>query len=265
MKKIEVLNNLFVKMLNPLFQKEVETYLDECKDYDLKVYDNGFTIESKMPEKISDYYISIRFNISETNEQNLICIRKEYCPQVENRYGYREQVATDMFSKNHSMVLDAGGTFIYESYYSDDNKYFLKEENGIDIDSDKARIPEFFEKTSPKYIDGYIVEGPTNSYIPFTNQIKRIDNSNIFVSWGRNPMSGEYSYLGVYDNNRNFRKLLEEHNGLVYGGFYHQEIGSINEVVPKLEELYYKSFVDGAFDVDMFQDSVYNYINSLKR
>ena len=59
--------------------------------------------------------------------------------------------------------------------------------------------------------------------------------------------------------------MLDEYQGIVYGGFYSRELGTIESIVPRLNELYNECIIFGVFDDDMFNSKVNEMFFDLKK
>lgn len=229
--------------------KDEEEYKIEEENGELKVSTNIVSGEQ------GSYFEMTYGYDEETKERSLVVQNKEYDPTYELRYGFREEVGLDIFTKSRSFVFDEDDMLVYSSSFSDDNKYY-----GIykmPLDYSPASLEEYFKETSPIYEKGRIVRSPESSYQPFRNERERYGKTAVIREFGRSPIHGEYSEVKLTfdDNSHDDIRVLEES----YGSYYYQgrEIKTADEkeIIETLDETF-KESVDKGFDELEFRDAI---------
>lgn len=216
--------------------QNIKKALKESLEFQINEIESGVTIKSIIKNVKMGNFGLIKISKNPTNADiSVIAIKKSYAPQNELRYGWMTEVGLNMFTDARSAIFDKDGLCTYESWYSDENKYY-------EVSGDKSTeyIMEAIKKTTPKYDEkGTMIGGPESSFRPFTNINERIGKTRVIHRHGRSPINGEYSQVGVKynaDGNEKEEYFLEENNGKVYysgKGWF----GSLREVAQKIENL----------------------------
>ena len=261
MKRTDIMKEIKKHLDSKLFSKEIidclDNFLLDYPEYEIEIVGNNCYIESVINEGDNGNYFRIVIKYDEESKTNsIVTEEKEYAPFYETRYGIRDQVSLNMFSTVNSYVFDENGTMLYNSWYSDENRYFGSDNMPIPVDKDSLK--EYFKQTSPKYKDGKYFTGPESAYRPFNNIWERYGKTSVYHQHGRNPIKGEYSMIGVYgldmDGVRE-HELLQESYGTIYSRNGDVEIEDIDTLIIKLDELFNKHKKDdGVLDYESFMD-----------
>lgn len=252
MKKKEIIkllndNNTFNKIIN-----HMDKLLVEETEYNFEQKGDTIIISTSLyPGLNGSYYEATIRSDSKTKEQSLISVKKDYSPQYEIRYSFRQMVGLNIFTQAYNYVFNKNEQLISSSNFTDENKYYGN--NNIDIlKDDVASIKKYIDDTTPKYIDGYYVENPKSCYAPFVNTWNRYMGTHVYKNSGRSPINGEYSSIGItFDDEKNRDiDLLSESNGQIYKEGRKMKIENADEIIAKLEEIYLSSLTESGIDKD---------------
>lgn len=259
MKKIEIVN-LFngendIALPEPTIKK-ISDFLSDTAEYKLERKDDGFVIhtELKEGERGSYYEVSCEYD-RETKNISVITMKKEYGPQSQIRYGFREIVGLNIFSDINSYVFDENGVMLYKSWFSDENKYFNNHEK-MPLDYSVSSLEEYFKKTTPQYEKGVEVLSAESAHQPFTSHWKRLGNTHVYKLHSRNPMNGEHGEIGITfdDGKQSDQKLLNESYGQIYVEGRKLNFTGETNIANKIEEIYQSCCSDEGFDMERFNE-----------
>ncbi len=233
--------------------KKINTQISEFGDYEIRFKDDVLRIYTEIKEGLRGEYLEIAASKNkENNYRNILITKRQYEPNCEEKNGIQTQISVDLFTEISSDVYN-NDKKMYSSWYSDDNVCF-----GVgmkNIPDDKESIAKYFEETSPKYQNGILISGPKNSYAPFFNFWQRYGNTNVFRSYGRTPMSGKYSEIGItFDNNERDQKLLEESYGTIYCNGKKLKYEDEADIIVKVQEIFNNHKNGSSFDHEGFNE-----------
>ena len=249
---LEKINGLQSEFLTNEIISNIKISLKKNEEYELDLTDTSFKINTILKDGKNGTYEEIIFNHdNETNNNSLIIIRKEYSPALQQR-NIRKEVGLDIFTKATSYVFDKQNKLQHTSSFIDDNKYYGN--NLTSLEYSKEALLSYFNDTNPKYNNGFYVEGPNNSYQPFTNIWHRYPNTHVVKEFGRDPINGEYSKIKITfdDHFTQDQELLSESYGRVYKKGYELKMNDVEEIVPIIEEIYQDCQTEFGFDSNTF-------------
>lgn len=256
-KIIELLSNLENYKIPQFILDYLNIILQDYMTYDLKIEGNVIKINTPFVEGKSGSYhlITCEFD-KETGNISVVNTKKEYMPQMEVRYSFREEVGINMFTSSRSRVFSSDGTLIYQSSFDDEHKYFGK--NNPNLEYTKDALFNYFDETSPVYEKGFVKESAYSSYQPFTYEWKRYGKTHVVEEHGRNPLKGEFGSIIVTfdDNSIQDLKIAEKINQQIYYPGQELKINSEQEIVEKLEQIYQESYTNGVIDLEKFKREV---------
>lgn len=236
---------------------EIDKNIDYFGDYEIRFIDNVLSIYTNIKDGLNGDYLEIKASKNkETNYRNILVTRKQYSPNYQMINGFNESAGIDIFTEINSYVYNENMK-VYSSWYSDDNKYFGFEIKNLP--SDKESIAKYIEETSPKYKNGILISGAKKAYQPFTDIWQRYGNTNVIRKYGRSPINGEYSKIGItFDNDMLNQMLLEENHGLIYSVESDLKYDNELDIIVKIQEIYNNHRNGKVFDLDGFNYEFYN-------
>lgn len=230
----------------PQILEYAEKVLREQNKFELDEREEGVIIRSIISDIERGTYGLLRvYKDRETGDVSVISVEKDYSPQYEVRHGFRTEVGINMFTVANSAVFDRDGRFSYRSWYSDENKY-------CEVPEAKSMesLLKTIQETTPKYDKkGILKDGPSSAYRPFTDIVERIGKTRVVHNYGRSPIEGEYSKVGVvYQGGKGEKEayFLSENHGQVYlqrKGWF----GSLESVAEQIEPM-----IDDCLEPDMW-------------
>ena len=243
--------------LGEILSEKIDQSLDHFGDYEVRFKDNILRIYTDIKDGVEGNYLEIvASKNSETNYRNLLITRKQYSPNYQLINGFNENAGIDMFTEINSYVYNENMR-VYSSWYSDDNKYYGSEIKNLP--SDKQSITKYIEETSPKYKNGIFISGAKKAYQPFIDIWQRYGNTNVIRKYGRSPINGEYSKIGItFDNDMFDQLLLEENNGFIYSVGYDIKYDNELDIIVKIQEIFNNYRNGNEFDLDGFNYEFYN-------
>ena len=235
------INPLFFK--NEIFSKISELLKDfKVENIQVRVSKNGNHVEIEYPITTLDKTTHssntniATLDINENNEVSISTISQSYCYRDEVRYHFMQRVGYEVFTQSNSLILDSNGLKLYSSWFSDEAK--IEDPEGTRYSSTQ----ELLMDTRPTIENGVLKDLPNTTYAPFSNYWQRYKNSNIYRDWGRSPINGEYSNIGITFN----EKMKDIHViKTSYGRTYYQNrriCANEEDIIRELQSLFNESY-----------------------
>ena len=224
----------------------VSDNLDEHSNYYLEINDE-IRIHTDIEEKEIGTYKDI------VCTKNYIVINKKvYAPNSELRYGFMTNVGLDMFTQTYSYIYDQKERLLYQSFFSDDNKYYGS--NNMPLVFNKEALQEYFADTNPIYDKGHLISLPNSMYQPFSNIWQRYGETNVVREYGRDPIQGEYSEIKITFDDDSYKDihLLCERYGQIFSQGREMKLNNLEEIINEIERIYQESKTSSGFDLDYF-------------
>lgn len=258
--------------INPLFFKdEILSEINKTlKDFDIKdaeviISNDGNRVEIKHPMKElsenthTSNVSNAVLEINDTNEVSISSISQSYCYRNEVRYGWMQRVGYEVFTQSISKIIDSDGLKLYSSWFSDEAK--LEDPEGKRYSSTE----ELLKDTCPTIENGILKDLPHSMTAPFTNYWKRYEKSNVYRDWGRSPINGEYSNVGITFNGKMEDKDIVKSN---YGRTYYQSrkiCAPEEDIIKELQILFDESYdkKTNSFDEHNFYYGLEQFQNSV--
>lgn len=235
--------------INPLFFKDeifckISELLKNFKIDDVQIIltKNGNHVEIKYPlmelneTNNSSHMDNAILDINENNEISISTISQSYCYRNEVRHGWMQRVGYEVFTQSNSLILDSNGLQMYSSWFSD-------EANIEDPDGNRySSTEELLKDTCPTVENGILKELPHTMSAPFSNYWQRCGKSNVYKEWGRGPIHGEYSKLGITFNGKLADKDIIKTS---YGRTYYQNrkiCAQEEDVIKELRTLFNETY-----------------------
>lgn len=256
MNKEQIIENL--KALSSIYTNdemlnEIRENLKEGILYDFDKIGDSLKISSKIiPNKNGNYTeVVISYN-KELKNKSLVIVNKEYCPSYQSRYGFVGEEGMNIFTQANSFVYNGEDKLLHQSWFSDENKYYGADK--MPLSYSEENLKKYFEETNPVFEKGYFKEGPISSYQPFTTVWQRYGLTNVIRKYGRNPMNGEFSTIGITlgENFSKYIELLSESYGKIYRNGREMKIEGTENIISKINEIYLASQTMDGFDLDKF-------------
>lgn len=232
---------------------KIEESLNNYDKYEFVGGTNTFKIKSEIKPGSHGSYTEITYQHNpESLEKSLVVTTKSYSPTNEIRYGFMQEVALNMFTQSTSYIFDEKDTKLYQSWFSDENKYYGS--NRMPLDYSAAFLKIYFNETTPIYDFGVYKSGPTSAYQPFKNIWQRYGKTNVIKEFGRDPIHGEYSKIGITfdDENKHDQMLLSESYGTIYSRGQEMKLSDEEEIIAKIDEIYQECNTQEEFAQDEF-------------
>lgn len=249
MNKENVISYLRTRNVHPSVIERLEKFLPSNGTFQMDEKENGFDIHTELkPGNNGIYYEAIVEYDKETLTSSVVVSERSYSPARQMRYGFFENAGIEIFTDAKSQVFDESGLVIYESWFSDENKYYGA------FGQEVEPLISSFRKTSPVYKNGYIVESPSRAYQPFLNQWMRYGKTHVYKFHGRSPMRGESGSIGIAHRRDSLegQRLLSESYGQIYSQGSSMRMSSEEEIVDRIEEIYQECMIDGVFNQEQF-------------
>lgn len=187
-------------------------------------------------------------------------VSQSYCIH-QNRYPVSPEPYAEVFVQSSSEVIKLDGTTQYTSWYSDEARVHQPT-----IDLANINLAQLLANTSPLFNEGVMIESPIYAYAPFSSFSERYPGTHVVREYGRNPMHGEHSNIGITfdrENISNFLPVKESYGRLA---FYGDSIPvETEELVEKMEEIYGQTFDGQNFDQDEFTRKLLDYQQTVKQ
>lgn len=248
MEEKNLLDSLKGKINSLFYKNEIIVQINKLigdfslEDAQITINNNGNHVEIKYPLKElnennhTSQTGSVMLDINENNQISISTISQSYCYRNEVRYGWMQRVGYEVFTQSNSLILDNNGVKQYSSWFSDEAR--IEDPEGKRYSSTK----ELLKDTCPTIEKGILKELPRTMYAPFSNYWQRYENSNVYREWGRGPIHGEYSKIGITFNDKlSDIEIIKES----YGRTYYQSrkiCANEEDVISKLQELFKESY-----------------------
>ena len=264
--------NALKNRINPLFfsQKfnniilERVAYLQADK-FQLTVSNNGNTILISSPatelneKNVNAQTSTLEISINKNNELSIVSNSQTYGYRNDIRYGFMQRVGYEVFTEASSSKYDSNALLMYSSSFSDE--ITIEDPEGNTYKNTQALLQD----TKPSFENGIMVDLPNTMSQPFRNYWQRYNNTNVYKEWGRNPIHGEYSSIGVTFNDKlaNINVFDESYDRLSYRGG--RVCTDVDSAVKELQELFNQSYnpSTNTFDENNFYRGIEEFKNSV--
>lgn len=263
---MKYLKSISRTIISSVVLEKIDKTLNDYHKYKFVGGTNTFSITSEIKPGSHGDYTEITYNHDpKTLDKSLVITTKSYSPTHEVRYGFMQEVALNMFTQSNSYVWDENDNKLYHSWFSDEHKYFGSHEEKMDYSVESLK--SYFEQTTPTYEFGIYKSNPKSAYQPFKNIWERYGKTNVIHQYGRNPIKGEYSEIGITfdDESKPDEMLLSESYGQIYSRGREMKLSVTEEIVAKIDEIYQECNAGEAFDSDTFHEKYESEMFTSKR